>query len=119
MAARKIPIDLTTAAAIATGIGAAAIIATTYFGLTHIQSSLGYMLSYFLLAIATLFGFRFRWAKVPSLIVLWLTVIVFSILIVPDRDDAVRFGYEGLNLWSCALAVYLALCAGLMRKAGR
>jgi len=51
------------------------------------------------------------WSRMVGRIVSWINVFLFAMLVVPDWDDAMASGAQGLHaLWG-VLAVYFLLCA--------
>lgn len=64
------------------------------------------------LALAALgIGLGWTWARQFGRIAAWLNVLLFAMLIVPDREDAVLTGVEGLHVVCGVIAVYFLLCA--------
>ena len=52
-----------------------------------------------------------RWARLAGRVVAWLNVLLFAVLLVPDREDAVLNGTSGLHTICGVLAAYFLLCA--------
>jgi hypothetical protein len=51
------------------------------------------------------------WARLVSRIAIWLDIILFSMLIVPDPEDAIPRGEQGLHFTCGAIAGYFLVCA--------
>jgi hypothetical protein len=65
-----------------------------------------------MLALAALgIGLGWTWARQLGRVAAWLNVFLFAMLVVPDWDDAVLTGAQGLHIACGAIAVYFVLCA--------
>lgn len=64
------------------------------------------------LAIAALgVALGWGWARMVGRVVAWLNVALFAMLVVPDWDDAMLTGSQGLHLGCGVVAAYFLLCA--------
>lgn len=60
-----------------------------------------------------------RWSIVASRVALWVVLIGSAFMMIPDREDAVRFGDPGLQWQFAAVAVYMLVCIVLVGRAAR
>lgn len=60
-----------------------------------------------------------RWSIVASRVVLWIVLIGSAFMMIPDREEAVRFGDPGLQWQFAAVALYMLVCIVLVGRAAR
>jgi hypothetical protein len=56
-------------------------------------------------------GLGWAWARMAGRVIAWANVFLFAMLVVPDWDDAMVSGSQGLHIICGLLAAYFLLCA--------
>ena len=69
-----------------------------------------------LLVLGGLIVLKERWALMPARVLLWLLLAMSAMMIIPDLDDAVRFGDPGLQWRFAIFAGYLLVCIVLVGR---
>ena len=85
-------------------------------GFYEISKEILYSLLAMLLIAAVGLLARQNWAKTVAIVVSWLNVLIFAVLVVPDRDEAMLGNLVGLNVTCGLLAAYFVVCAILIRR---
>jgi hypothetical protein len=91
--------------------GALCPIGASLTGICPIRDNLAYASTAALAitALGTFFGWT--WARLAGHVVAWANVFLFAMLVVPDWDDAMVSGAQGLHTICGVLAGYFLLCA--------
>jgi hypothetical protein len=100
-------------------IGSLCPVGASIFGVCPIQPSVAYVSTALLVLAAVGVGYGWPWARMFGRIVVWLNIVLFAMLVVPDWDDAVLTGSQRLHVECGVIAGYFLLCAidlGLKRR---
>ena len=92
-------------------LGALCPVGSVLTGLCRIQPNLAYASTAVLGLAAMGIGLGWPWARLLGRVAAWLNVFLFAMLVVPDWDDAVRNGSQGLHIACGVVAGYFLLCA--------
>ena len=91
--------------------GALCPIGASLTGLCPIRESVAYA-STVALGIAALgMALSWTWARMAGRVLTWMNAFLFAMLVVPDWDDAMVSGVQGLHTICGVLAAYFLLCA--------
>jgi hypothetical protein len=91
--------------------GALCPIGASLTGICPIRESLAYASTAALTVTALGMVFGWTWARLAGRVVAWANVFLFAMLVVPDWDDAMASGAQGLHTVCGVLAAYFLLCA--------
>jgi hypothetical protein len=97
--------------AVLLAIGALLPVGTVLTGLCPMRYVLAYVSTAALAITALGMALGWGWSRMVGRIVSWINVLLFSMLVVPDWDDAMAGGAQGLHALCGGLAVYFLLCA--------
>ena len=92
-------------------LGAILPVGSVLTGWCRIQPILAYSSTAILALVALGVGLGWPLARPLGRIAAWLNVFLFAMLVVPDWDDAVHGGPQGLHIACGAIAAYFLLCA--------
>jgi hypothetical protein len=92
-------------------LGALCPIGALLTGLCPIRESLAYASTAALAITALGMALGWAWARMAGRVITWANVFLFAMLVVPDWDDAMVSGAQGLHTICGVLAAYFLLCA--------
>ena len=92
-------------------VGGLCLLSSVLTGLCRVQPVLAYLSAGMLMIAALGIGIGWPWARMLGRVIAWLNVFLLAMLVVPDWDDAVLTGSQGLHIVCGMLAVYFLLCA--------
>jgi hypothetical protein len=97
--------------AVLLAIGVLLLTGVVFTGLCPMRQGLAYGSASALAITALGLVLDLNWARMAGRIVSWINVFFFAMLVVPDWDDAMVSGAQGLHTLCGVLAGYFLLCA--------
>lgn len=97
--------------AVLLAIGVLLLIGVVLTGLCPMRQGLAYVSAAALAITAWGMMLGWNWARMAGRIVSWINVFLFAMLVVPDWDDAMVSGAQGLHTLCGVFAGYFLLCA--------
>ena len=108
--------DATRIAGVATCLSAGFLLAGHEFEVLPLSNAVLIAFVPFLSILGCLITLRKYWALMPARVVLWALLFISAMMIVPDWDDALRFGDPGLKWRFGFFAGYLLICIVLIGR---